>query len=172
MVELEGGPEGEIESPAADGFEGVGEGGEVLAAEVLGPEDDGGAEEEAGEDAAERADPMVVDGPFEEEGGGDEKGEDADAAEELGADAVFEGGFGFFRRCGDGWRSDGMGERRLGGVGAELGELALEGVYAGGEGGEGLCDLVFGFGLVWRLVVRTHGNYFTACAGDGAGGVL
>ena len=92
MVELEGSPEGEIKDSASDGFERVREGVEAVAAEALRPEDDGCARDEAGEDAAEGADPVVVHGELEEPGCADEKGDDADAAEELGADAIFERG--------------------------------------------------------------------------------
>jgi len=96
MVELEGRPKGEVKDPAADGFERVGEGIEAVAAEALRPEDDGCARDKADEDAAKRADPVVVHGELEEPGCADQNGDDADAAEELGADAVFE------RSCGRG----------------------------------------------------------------------
>src|ERR1700730_5807966 len=112
MIELEGGPEGQVECPAADGLEGVGEGVEALAAKALGPDDDCDSCDQACEDAACGADPMVVDGPLEKESGGNEKRDDTDAAEELGADAVFEGAAGFGAEVDAGDRGEGWSSRR------------------------------------------------------------
>ena len=96
MVELEGRPEGEVKDSATNGFERVGEGAEAVTAEAFGPEDNACARDKADENAAKGADPVVVHGKLEEPGRADENGDDADAAEELGADAVFE------RSCGRG----------------------------------------------------------------------
>jgi hypothetical protein len=93
VVKLKSGPEGEIQSSAADGFERVGEDGETLAAESLRPENYGGGGDETGENAANGADPVIVDCPFEKESGGNEECHNTYAAEELGAYTVFE------RRC-------------------------------------------------------------------------
>ncbi|XWK70293.1 hypothetical protein RBB80_13365 [Tunturiibacter gelidiferens] len=123
MVELEGCPEREVEGSAADGLERVGEGVEALAAKALGPDYDSRARDKTGEDAAYGAYPVIVDSPLEEESGGDEERDDADAAEELGADAVFQ------RAVGSG------GQRTKSGRGLlwmELGKGVVEGlrVYA------------------------------------------
>jgi len=105
MVELKGSPEGQVESSAADSLEGVGEGAEALAAEAFGPDHDTCACDQARDDAAYRADPVIVDGPLEEEGGGNQKSDDADAAEKLGADPVFERTIGFGKVAFEVWRS-------------------------------------------------------------------
>ena len=80
---------------------------EALAAKSLGPEDHGGAGHETGEDASDGADPVVVDGPLEEERRRNKQGNDADAAEELGADAVFERTLVFRKMLGE------VGSRRV-----------------------------------------------------------
>ena len=83
-------PQREVEDSAAEGFERVGESGVSAAAKALGPGDEGRAGDKTDEHAAERADPMVVEGELEEPGYSDEHGEDADAVEPLRADAAFE----------------------------------------------------------------------------------
>ena len=64
MVELKGRPERKIKGSTADGFQRVGEGIEALTPEALRPENDGRARNQPGKDAAERADPVIIDGPF------------------------------------------------------------------------------------------------------------
>ncbi len=66
VVELEGSPEREVEDSAADGLERVGEGVEAMTAEALRPEDDSSPGDEAGEDAAGGADPVVIHRELEE----------------------------------------------------------------------------------------------------------
>ena len=96
VIEVEGSPEGEIEDAGADGFERPGERREALAAEALGPEDETQTDPQTNQDAGDGAEPALLDGELEGPAGGEEEGDDADAVEDLGAEAVFErlGGFG------------------------------------------------------------------------------
>ena len=82
-IEGESCPEGEIEGAAADGFEGIRKGGVVAGAKAFGPYDEGGAGDQSDEDAAEGADPMIVDRQFEKPGHADEYCQDPDAVKPL-----------------------------------------------------------------------------------------
>ena len=170
VEELQGGPEGEVEDAAAEGFEREGEGEEAAAAEALGPEHEAGTGGEADEDAADGTDPLLIDGEFEEPGGANEDGDDADAVEDLGAEAVFE------RGPGDGWRKDrgggqlaGEGRGRGGDGGGKL-LLLLQRVEAGGEGGELLLQPVLARGELLRgRVGGGLGGHATYCTASGLG---
>lgn len=120
---------------------------------------------------------MIVDGPLEKQGDGDKQSHDADAAEELRADAVFqrrcrfEGVFGDVGRGVSVWSEGRPGwwrrgrlpgfQRRLG---TELRKLPLEDFDTGGESCKLCGDLTFLI-AVRGLFVRAHGNYCTAITG-------
>src|ERR1700733_6844382 len=109
MVELKSSPEREVKGSAADGLEREGEGVEALTAKAFGPKNDRCACDQAGENAADGADPLVVNGPLEKEGSRNEQRDKADTAKYLGADAILKRAAGFRKvlrevSCG---RSDG-----------------------------------------------------------------
>ena len=91
VVEVEGGPEGEVEDAGADGFEGVGERGEALAAETLRPEHKAHADPKANQYPGHRPYPALLDRKLQRPARGEEQSNDSDAVEDLGAEAVFEG---------------------------------------------------------------------------------
>ena len=124
VVELEGGPEREIQDAAADGFERVGEGWKGLAAEALGPEDEAGTGGEADEDAAGGTDETVLKGELEGPAGADEEGGHADPVEDLGAEAIFKRGARWRGR-----KVDGRGGRSRGRRGRE--DASCQGAFQG-----------------------------------------
>ncbi len=64
MIQLEGRPQREVQSAAADGLERVGKRSEPLMAEALRPHDDCHPGYESGKDTSERANEVIVDRPF------------------------------------------------------------------------------------------------------------
>ena len=117
---------------------------------------------------------MIVDRPLEKQSGRNEQSHNTDTTEELRADAVFERPFGLRKRlgkvrwqevfcagsCSETGRRRGLSGAR-GGLSAQLSQLPLQRFDPGGQGGKLRGDSSF-LGWLPLLLVRNHGNYFTA----------
>ena len=116
---------------------------------------------------------MIIDRPLEKQSGRNQQGYNADAAEDLRADAVFERSLGLGKvpgkvrdrhvLCATSWcgrRSRGLPEshRRLR---AQFSKLSFQRFDSRGQGGKVRSNLSF-LGWLLLLLVRDHGNYFTA----------